>query len=82
MLGVHVSSGRELSNVVRMRRDCRPRISLNGMPLPADASDDIDNLVHPQSVTAMEVYSGMFTPAVYDGGGCGSVVFWVGMSPM
>lgn len=59
---------------------CTPTVFLNGVrTVSTDGS--LDNLVNPQAVKAVEVYSRTgSTPAQFDAqNGCGSIVIWTGM---
>ena len=58
---------------------CVPSIFLNGLPVVSD-NGVIDDIVNPQNVRAMEVYSRTgSTPSQFASrNGCGSIVIWTG----
>jgi len=78
--GVRVARGRGFSNTILVR-GCRPTVYLNGMRMDDDAASDIDMLVTPSELTAVEVYTAANRPAEFFGNNCGSVVLWAGMLP-
>jgi hypothetical protein len=80
MPGVRVAQGRGFSSTVLVR-GCRPTVYLNGMRMDEDAASDIDMLVRPSELTAVEVYTAANRPAEFFGNGCGSIVLWAGMLP-
>jgi len=80
MPGVRVAHGRGFSNTVLVR-GCKPTVYLNGMRMDDDAASDIDMLVSPSELTAVEVYTAASRPAEFFGNDCGSVVLWAGMLP-
>jgi len=80
MPGVRVAHGRGFSNTVLVR-GCKPTVYLNGMRMDDDAASDIDMLVSPNELTAVEVYTAASRPAEFFGNDCGSVVLWAGMLP-
>jgi hypothetical protein len=51
------------------------------MRMDDDAASDIDMLVQPSELTAVEVYSSASRPIEFYGNSCGSIVLWVGMLP-
>jgi len=80
MPGVRVAQGRGFSNTILVR-GCKPTVYLNGMRMDDDAASDIDMLVNPSELTAVEVYTAASRPAEFFGNSCGSVVLWAGMLP-
>lgn len=80
--GVHITSSRFIRNAVRFRANganCWPLVWLDGAPLPT-AEFDLDFL-SPQSIEAIEVYSGISQiPPQFMGsrglGSCGVIVVW------
>ena len=78
--GVRVAQGRGFSSTILVR-GCRPTVYLNGMRMDDDAASDIDMLVTPTELTAVEVYTAASRPAEFFGNSCGSVVLWAGMLP-
>jgi protocatechuate 3,4-dioxygenase beta subunit len=72
---VPVGNGRQ---GLRGRQNCVPRVYLDGMPMQGGA-DEIDFLVHPSAVLAVEIYPSLGTiPLQYGQGGnrCGVVAVW------
>jgi hypothetical protein len=80
MPGVRVAQGRGFSSTVLVR-GCRPTVYLNGMRMDEEAASEIDMLVRPNELTAVEVYTAANRPAEFFGNNCGSVVLWAGMLP-
>jgi hypothetical protein len=78
--GVHVAPTRGFGNAVLIR-GCLPTVYLNGMRMADDAASDIDMLVSPNELTAVEVYTASNRPAEFFGNSCGTVVLWAGMLP-
>jgi hypothetical protein len=73
-----VPSPRGVTNVVRGRMGCVPDVYLDGMRIMQGA-DDLDMIVTPSSVLAVEVYLGIAAvPAQYSryGNDCGAVLVW------
>lgn len=62
-------------------RGCKPTVYYNGMRMDDDAASDIDMLVQPSELTAVEVYTSASRPIEFYGNSCGSIVLWVGMLP-
>ncbi len=74
--------------VLRGRQGCRPTVYVDGVAV-SNGADEINDIVQPPSIMAMEVYAGPSTvPALYNatgageslqGGGavsCGAVLVW------
>ena len=80
MAGVRVAPGRGFGSTILVR-GCKPTVYLNGMRMDDDAASDIDMLVTPNELTAVEVYTAANRPAEFWGNNCGSVVLWAGMLP-
>lgn len=78
--GVRVAPGRGFGNTILVR-GCRPTVYLNGMRMDDQAASDIDMLVTPSELTAVEVYTAASRPAEFFGNSCGSIVLWAGMLP-
>lgn len=78
--GMQIMSTRMIPNAVRMRGEkCAPLVWMDGLPLAA-AEFDLD-AVTPESVDAMEIYSGLAeVPTSFMGpnglGSCGVIVIW------
>ncbi len=64
---------------ITMRGGCVPSVYINGHRID-DPGEDIDALVRPEDIAAMEVYSGQGqTPAEFQSAeACGSIVIWTG----
>jgi hypothetical protein len=77
--GMRVVPGPGFGQAIRGRGGCTPAVYIDGMPV-IDGADDLDQLVNPSSVMAMEVYTGLGTLPPQFGGmaanGCGAVVVW------
>ncbi|MGZ8414545.1 MAG: carboxypeptidase regulatory-like domain-containing protein [Gemmatirosa sp.] len=77
--GMRVLPGPSFGQAIRGRGGCTPAVYIDGMPV-IDGADDLDQLVNPSSIMAMEVYTGLGTlPAQFGGmaaNGCGAVVVW------
>jgi hypothetical protein len=77
--GMRVQPGRGFGQVVRGRGGCTPAVYVDGMPI-VNGADDLDQLLNPASVMAMEIYSGLGAiPPQFSGlgaNGCGAVVVW------
>ncbi len=80
--------GGVLRSVLRGRQGCRPTVYVDGAVV-SDGADEINDIVQPASIMAMEVYAGPSTvPAMFNatgsggslqGGGavpCGAVLVW------
>lgn len=78
----HPRTGRPLVFVTRgndsvMLGRCQPRVFLDGVRVPVSADLDIDQLIVPNEIGAIEVYRGASTPLEFSiGRGCGAVVIW------
>ena len=81
MAGVRVAPTRGFGYRILLRGGCQPTVYLNGMRLDDNAASEIDNLVTPSELTAVEVYNAASRPAEFWGNNCGSVVLWAGMLP-
>jgi len=63
-------------DIVLLRRNCRPTVFVDRIPLPADES--IDQSIGVANIKAIEVYnSAILSPAEFRGP-CGSIVIWTG----
>ncbi len=76
--GMSVTPNGQFGNVVRGRGGCVPEVYVDGMRV-AQGADELDNIVKPQDVGGVEVYSGSagLPPQFMSGNsGCGAVVVW------
>jgi hypothetical protein len=77
--GMQVSPNGGMGYVLRGRGGCTPEVFIDGMKVMQGA-DDIDNMVRPNEVQGVEVYSSTVgVPAEYggaNGGNCGVVLIW------
>ena len=77
--GMRVMPSRGFGYVVRGRGNCTPAVFLDGMPL-FEGADDLDRIVRPNDLMAMEVYQALGNlPAQYAGlqsNGCGAIALW------
>lgn len=57
---------------------CQPTIYLNGTPMNGITGEELDNMVRPERIIGVEVYSATSMPAQFQNSrlGCGSVVIW------
>ncbi|MEO7996668.1 MAG: carboxypeptidase regulatory-like domain-containing protein [Gemmatimonadaceae bacterium] len=57
---------------------CTPTIVLNGTQMNNISADELDNMVRPERIIGIEVYTESNTPAKFQSGmsGCGSIVIW------
>ncbi|MDF1505772.1 TonB-dependent receptor, partial [Roseisolibacter sp. H3M3-2] len=76
---LRVYPARGFGYVVRGRGDCVPSVYLDGT-LVFNGADDLDQIVPPSQVLAVEIYGSAATPPPefggLSGGGCGTVVIW------
>lgn len=61
-------------NGVVFRGSCSPRIWMDGLPLLP--TRDLDALIQPYDVEALEIYRGGFIPAEFGPTPCGAIVIW------
>jgi hypothetical protein len=77
--GMRVTPGRGFGYLIRGRGNCTPAIFLDGMPL-FNGADELDQIVRPSELMAMEVYQALGTmPAQFAGlqaNGCGAIALW------
>jgi hypothetical protein len=77
--GMRVSPSRGFGYVVRGRGGCVPAVFLDGMPLYGGAND-LDQIVRPNDLMAMEVYQSLGTlPPQFTGlqaNACGAIALW------
>jgi hypothetical protein len=81
MPGIHLQSVDTFSRQLMMRGPvgyCAPSVYLDGMPMYALDTGDLDVIVQPADITGIEVYSTMGAPPQFQRafGGCGSIVIW------
>jgi hypothetical protein len=79
--GVRVAPTRRGFGNTILLRGCAPTVYLNGMRMDDRAAGEIDDLVTPSELTAIEVYTVASRPVEFYGNNCGSVVIWAGMLP-
>lgn len=77
--GVRLTPTTGAGSGVRLRGNCTPAVVLDGMSIYAGA-DDVDQLVRPEELAGVEVYTGVGgIPLQYGGleaNGCGAVLLW------
>jgi hypothetical protein len=77
--GMSVSPNGQMGYVLRGRGGCTPDVIIDGMRV-MEGADEIDNLIRPNEVDGVEVYtSSSGVPAQYAGVGgssCGAVLVW------
>jgi len=73
--GVRVTPvGQFGEQIVRLRGNCRPLVIVDGIRTSIDR--DIDHILPPSDVEAVEVYKGAELPARLGNNPCGAIVFW------
>ncbi len=74
--GVQVAPSGNFGHVILMRGGCVPVVYVDGTQSP-DGYESLDDLVPPQQVAGIEIYSGLGEgPAQYQSNGCGVVLVW------
>lgn len=59
------------------RGGCTPAVYLDGMQLPGDGNQTIDQYVQPADVLGIEIYTGLgAAPPQYQSNGCGVILVW------
>jgi hypothetical protein len=78
--GISVSTDNQQNTKIRMRGEmesCTPAIFLDGKQLINWELSDVNSLVEPETVGAMEVYTPAMTPAEFrTRQGCGTILLW------
>lgn len=78
--GVARDRGADGEDAISMRGAfgrCAPAVYLNGHRMDNLSASDVDMLVRPQDIAALEVYTDAVPPQFQAGmSGCGSIVFW------
>jgi hypothetical protein len=59
---------------IRLRGNCRPAIIVDGIRTSIDT--DVDHVLPPMDVEAVEVYRGAELPVQFGNNPCGAIVFW------
>ncbi|MGW8266388.1 MAG: carboxypeptidase regulatory-like domain-containing protein [Longimicrobiales bacterium] len=73
--GVRVMpAGQFGEQAIRLRGNCRPEIIVDGIRTSIDT--DVDHVLPPMDVEAVEVYKGPELPVQFGNNSCGAVVFW------
>jgi hypothetical protein len=74
--GVHVVPSGSFGNVILMRGNCAPVVYLDGSKI-TDGYKSLDDIIPPQQVAGIEMYSGLGeAPVQYESNGCGVVLVW------
>lgn len=74
-----IPAGQFGENAVRLRGNCRPEIIVDGVRTSIDT--DIDHVLPPMDVEAVEVYKGPEMPAQFGSNPCGAIVVWTRVPP-
>jgi hypothetical protein len=78
--GISVSTDNQQNTKIRMRGEmesCTPAIFLDGKQLINWELSDVNSLVEPETVGAMEIYTPAMTPAEFrTRQGCGTILLW------
>lgn len=59
---------------IRLRGNCRPEIIVDGVRTSIDT--DVDNVLPPMDIEAVEVYKGVELPVQFGNNSCGAILFW------
>ncbi|GLC26310.1 carboxypeptidase regulatory-like domain-containing protein [Roseisolibacter agri] len=77
--GIRVAPGRRFGQIVRGRAGCVPTVYLDGTPV-VEGANDLDQLVTPASVMAIEIYTALGSVPPQFGGvsanACGAIIVW------
>ncbi len=77
--GIRVAPGRRFGQVVRGRAGCVPTVYLDGTPV-VEGANDLDQIVTPMSVMAIEIYTALGSVPPQFGGvsanACGAIIVW------
>ena len=74
--GIQVAPGSGFGHVILMRGGCVPVVYVDGMQMQ-DGYETLDDIVPPQQVAGMEIYSGLGeAPVQYKSNGCGVLLVW------
>jgi hypothetical protein len=74
--GVRVKGAGGRRQVITLRGGCNPRVYVDGVR--AATGRNIDQLLSPWSLAAIEIYPGLAKPAKFTRGLCGVIVLWTG----
>jgi outer membrane receptor for ferrienterochelin and colicin len=74
-----ITAGPFGEKAVRLRGNCRPEIIMDGIRTSIDA--DLDYVLQPMDVEAVEVYKGPQMPAQFGSNPCGAIVVWTRVPP-
>jgi hypothetical protein len=69
-----IPAGQFGEQAVRLRGSCRPTVYVDGIRTSIDR--DIDHILPPETVEAIEVYKGAELPARFLNNPCGAIIFW------
>ncbi len=76
MPGVQIVPSGQFGNVILLRGRCVPSVFVDGNEVHG-GYESLDDLVPPQQVAGIEVYTGLGeAPAQYNSNGCGVVLIW------
>ena len=69
-----IPAGQFGEQAIRLRGNCRPEIIVDGVRTSIDT--DVDHVLPPMDVEAVEVYKGAELPVQFGNNSCGAIVFW------
>lgn len=69
-----IPAGQFGEQAIRLRGNCRPEIIVDGVRTSIDT--DVDHVLPPMDVEAIEVYKGAELPVQFGSNSCGAIVFW------
>jgi len=69
-----IPAGQFGEHAIRLRGNCRPEIILDGVRTSIDT--DVDHVLPPMDVEAIEVYHGVELPVQFGNNPCGAIVVW------
>ena len=74
--GVNIVPSGQFGNVILLRGRCTPVVYVDGLEMH-DGYESVDDIVPPQQVAGIEVYTGLGeAPMQYNTNGCGVVLVW------
>ena len=74
--GVNIVPSGQFGNVILLRGRCTPGVYVDGVEMH-DGYQSVDDIVPPQQVAGIEVYTGLGeAPMQYNTNGCGVVLIW------
>ena len=72
--GGRIAPAGRFGNTLLLRGGCRPGVWMDGVRI--SFADDLDQLMSPMDVEAIEVYHGVNVPVEFGSNPCGAVIVW------